>query len=117
MLYTIPLEQQRNHVTGGGWEEAQCHWANIEKERDFNLIGFYCVVHWFSSKEGKHCIVASVVESDAFGDVSMLGFENHLNVFHESKRKLHKALAHRLVVFLNTSAVNKNSDPSMVMRR
>ena len=31
----------------------------------------------------------------------MLGFENHLNVFHENKRGLPEALARGLAVFLN----------------
>ena len=37
----------------------------------------------------------------------MLAFENHLNVFHDCKRGLSKALAHGLAVFLNTTAVDE----------
>ena len=36
----------------------------------------------------------------------MLGFENHLNVFHEDKRGLPENLAHGLAAFLNTTAVD-----------
>ena len=36
----------------------------------------------------------------------MLGFENHLNVFHEDKRALPENLAHGLAAFLNTTAVD-----------
>jgi len=50
-------------------------------------------------------IVASVVEPGAFGDVPVLGFENHLNLFHENKRGLTEPLARGLAVFLNTTAV------------
>ena len=38
----------------------------------------------------------------------MLGFENHLNVFHEDKRGLPEDLAHGLAAFLNTTAVDEN---------
>ena len=62
----------------------------------------------FSSKEEKRRIVASVVEPSAFGDVPVLGFENHLNLFHENKRGLPEALARGLTVFLNTTAVDEN---------
>ncbi len=70
--------------------------------------GFYCVVRRFSSKEEIRRIVASVVDPGAFGDVPMLAFENHLNVFHQNKRGLPQALARGLTVFLNTTAVDEN---------
>lgn len=38
----------------------------------------------------------------------MLGFENHLNVFHENKHGLSEALAYGLAIFLNTTAVDEN---------
>jgi len=37
----------------------------------------------------------------------VLGFENHLNVFHKGKQGLSEALAHGLVTFLNTTAVDE----------
>lgn len=52
--------------------------------------------------------MASVVEPGAFGNAPMLGFENHLNVFHENKRGMPKALAHGLALFLNTTAVDEH---------
>lgn len=69
--------------------------------------GFYCVVRRFSSKEEKRRIVASVVDPGAFNNASALGFENHLNLFHENKRGLPQALAHGLAVFLNSTAVDE----------
>ena len=70
--------------------------------------GFYCVVRRFSSKEEKRRIVASVVDPAAFGEHSVLGFENHLNLFHEDKRGVPEALARGLAVFLNTTAVDES---------
>lgn len=81
---------------------------NADTDKWLYPSGFYCVVRRFSSKEEKHRIVASVVEPNAFGVVPVLGFENHLNLFHENKRGLPEALARGLAVFLNTTAVDEN---------
>lgn len=111
---TVPLLYP-GHLTSAG-----CTWP-IEGMKKPNAIertadtekwlypsGFYCVVRRFSCKEEKRRIVASVVEPNAFGDVPVLGFENHLNLFHENKRGLPEALARGLAVFLNTTAVDEN---------
>ncbi|WP_429104040.1 Eco57I restriction-modification methylase domain-containing protein [Aeromonas hydrophila] len=81
---------------------------NADTEKWLYPSGFYCVVRRFSSKEEKRRIVASVVEPSAFGDAPVLGFENHLNLFHENKCGLPEALARGLAVFLNTTAVDEN---------
>jgi len=70
--------------------------------------GFYCVVRRFSSKEEKRRIMASVVDPDAFDDAPVLGFENHLNLFHADRRGLPQMLARGLAVFLNTTVVDEN---------
>jgi adenine-specific DNA-methyltransferase len=57
---------------------------NAEIKRWLYPNGFYCVVSQFSSKEEKRCVVASVVDPAAFGDHTVLGFENHINLFHEN---------------------------------
>jgi hypothetical protein len=38
----------------------------------------------------------------------VLGFENHINLFHENKRGLPELLARGLTLFLNTTAVDEN---------
>jgi adenine-specific DNA-methyltransferase len=81
---------------------------NNETEKWLYPNGFYCVVRRFSSKEEKRRIVASVVDPTVFGEHSMLGFENHLNLFHEDKRGMSEALARGLAVFLNTTAVDES---------
>lgn len=80
---------------------------NAATENWFYPNGFYCVVRRFSSKEERHRIVASTVDPAAFGGAAVLGFENHLNVFHEGKRGLPEPLARGLTVYLNTSAVDE----------
>lgn len=81
---------------------------NADTEKWLYPSGFYCVVRRFSSKEEKRRVVASVVEPGAFGEASALGFENHLNLFHATRRGLPEALARGLAVFLNTTAVDEN---------
>jgi hypothetical protein len=70
--------------------------------------GFYCVVRRFSAKEERRRVVASIVDPAVFGTASMLGFENHLNLFHENRKGLPRLLANGLAVFLNTTAVDEN---------
>ncbi len=70
--------------------------------------GFYTVVRRFSSKEERRRIVASVVTPTSFPDATMLGFENHLNVFHQDKHGLPEKLARGLAAFLNTTAVDEH---------
>jgi len=81
---------------------------NSETEKWLYPNGFHCVVRRFSSKEEKRRVVANVVDPAKFGDSPLLGFENHLNVFHENKRGLPKPLAFGMAVFLNTTAVDEN---------
>lgn len=81
---------------------------NDETEKWLYPNGLYCVVRRFSSKEENRRIVASVIEPDNFPNAEVLGFENHLNVFHGGKRGLPEAIAHGLAVFLNTTAVDES---------
>jgi len=81
---------------------------NDETEKWLYPTGFYTVVRRFSSKEERRRIVASVVEPAKFHGAKMLGFENHLNVFHDNKRGLPEDLARGLAVFLNATAVDDN---------
>ena len=80
---------------------------NPDTEKWLYPNGFYCVVRRFSSKEERRRVVASVVDPALFGDATMLGFENHLNVFHDNKRGLPEPLARGLAVYLNTTVVDE----------
>jgi adenine-specific DNA-methyltransferase len=81
---------------------------NSETKKWLYPNGFYTVVRRFSSKEEARRIVASVVRPDTFPGATMLGFENHLNVFHEDKHGLPESIAYGLASFLNTTAVDDN---------
>lgn len=91
-----------------GFKKPNAIMRNAKTEKWLYPNGFYCIVRRFSSKEEKRRIVASVVCPDSFPDTELLGFENHLNVFHEGKKGLPKSLAYGLATYLNTTAVDEN---------
>jgi adenine-specific DNA-methyltransferase len=64
------------------------------------------VVRRFSSKEERRRIVATVVQPAIFNS-DLLGFENHLNVFHVARRGLREHLAYGLAAFLNSTIVDE----------
>lgn len=110
---TVPLLYPGHFANGGttwpieGMKKPNAIERNADTEKWLYPSGFYCVVRRLSSKEETRRIVASVVEPGAFGDVPVLGFENHLNVFHDNRRGLPQALARGLALFLNTTAVDE----------
>ena len=60
----------------------------------------------FSAKEEKRRLVASLICSEDF-KADSIAFENHLNVFMQEKHGLDKYIAHGLVVWLNTTWLDK----------
>lgn len=107
LLYPLHFAGGRTTWPIEGAKKANAIERNADTEKWFYPNGCYCVARRFSSKEETRRVVASVVEPGAFGDVAVLGFENHLNVFHEDRRGLPRALAHGLALFLNTTAVDE----------
>jgi adenine-specific DNA-methyltransferase len=111
---TVPLLYPGHFINGGiVWPKPDLKKPNAirrngDTEKWLYPNGCYCVVRRFSAKEEKRRIVASVVDPAVFNDAPMLGFENHLNLFHENKRGLSPALAHGLATFLNTTAVDEH---------
>lgn len=109
---TVPLLYSGHFIDGGtewpqpGMKKPNAIERNAATEKWLYPNGSYCVVRRFSSKEERRRIVASVVDPAAFDGAPMLGFENHLNVFHADKHGLPKALAAGLAAFLNTTAVD-----------
>ena len=67
--------------------------------------GWYVLTRRFSSKEERRRIVAAIFDPTHI-PASRVGFENHLNVFHQSGRGLDPALATGLAVFLNSTLVD-----------
>jgi adenine-specific DNA-methyltransferase len=106
LLYPTHFEGDRVRWPKLGGKKANAIVLNSKSERWLYPNGFYCVVRRFSSKEERRRIVASVVRPDDFPGFESLGFENHLNVFHEGKKGLPEDLAIGLAVYLNSTAVD-----------
>lgn len=66
---------------------------------------YYALVKRFTSKEEKKRIVAALYDPTGISD-STVGFENHLNYFHQNGRGLDPNLARGLVAYLNSTLVD-----------
>lgn len=108
LLYPCHFNDQRVRWPKADAGKPNAIGYNEETRKWLYPTGHYCVVRRFSSKEERRRIVAGVVHPEDFGDAEMLGFENHLNVFHTGKQGLPESLARGLAVFLNGTAVDEN---------
>lgn len=108
LLYPGHFSSQTTHWPISGIKRGDCIQVNSETRKWLYPSGFYTVVRRFSSKEEPRRIVANVVRPDKFPGAELLGFENHLNIFHEDRHGLPEALAYGLALFLNTTAVDEN---------
>jgi adenine-specific DNA-methyltransferase len=68
--------------------------------------GFYTLTRRFSAKEEKRRIVAAVLNPEEV-QAEWLGFENHLNVFHEQGHGLPPILARGLALYLNSTIIDR----------
>jgi adenine-specific DNA-methyltransferase len=67
--------------------------------------GYYVLVKRFSSKEEKKRIVAVLYEPEQLA-YPYIGFENHLNYFHQQGEGLNPAFAKGLLAYLNSTLVD-----------
>ncbi|MEO5654454.1 MAG: Eco57I restriction-modification methylase domain-containing protein [Nitrosospira sp.] len=81
--------------------------VNDETRRWLMPSGCYVVTKRFSSKEEKKRVVAFVFDAETL-PCELVGFENHLNVFHFGKRGLDREIAYGLTVFLNSTVVDNH---------
>jgi hypothetical protein len=107
LLYPGHFVGQATQWPKDGMKRGNAIKLNAETKKWLYPNGFYTVARRFSSKEERRRIVASVVNPGTFPEATMLGFENHLNVFHHDKSGLSETLAYGLAAFLNTTAVDE----------
>lgn len=107
LLYPLHFRNQSITWPVPGSKKPNAIKRNAVTEKWLYPSGFYCVVKRFSSKEEKRRITARVVTPDSFRNASFLGFENHLNLFHQNKQGLSHEMAYGLYVFLNSTDVDK----------
>lgn len=108
LLYSCHFSNQKVTWPIKGMKKPNAIVCNVKTKKWLYPNGFYCVVRRFSSKEEKRRIAASVVDPFTFGNIQMIGFENHLNIFHANKNGLSEPLARGLAVYLNSTIVDKH---------
>jgi adenine-specific DNA-methyltransferase len=67
--------------------------------------GWYVLTRRFSSKEEKRRIVAAICDPTTLPGTK-IGFENHVNVFHDGKKGLDPLTAKGLAVYLNSTLID-----------
>lgn len=105
LLY--PLHIQHNSINWPVLESRKPN-AIMDTEQTQSLLvpnECYVLVKRFSSKEEKRRIVAALYEPEQF-PFSHVGFENHLNYFHQGGRGLNPLLAKGLLAYLNSTLVD-----------
>jgi adenine-specific DNA-methyltransferase len=101
-----------HHFTKEGFEWPKAHkkpnalLRSPEVDKWLMREGVYVIVRRFSAKEERRRVVAYIVTPEDTKS-SLVGFENHWNVFHIRKGGLPLDIAKGLVVFLNTTAVDR----------
>ena len=108
LIYPGHLKAYKTTWPIPNFKKANAIIVNNDTEKWLYPNGFYCVVKRFSSKEERRRVVANLITPTNFSEYTMLGFENHLNVFHNNKNGLPEALASGLTVYLNTTAVDEH---------
>lgn len=100
------------HFTGGAVEwpkqtrKPNAIAINDETRHWLMPAGTYVITRRFTSKEERRRVVAFLLSGDALKGWELVGFENHLNVFHCDKHGLDPAVARGLCDYLNSQAVD-----------
>jgi hypothetical protein len=105
LLYPAHFSGQAIEWPKPGGKKPNALKLNGETRKWLFPSGHYAVTRRFSSKEEKHRIVAALVDPRGLQSDS-IAFENHLNVFHQSKQGLPEELALGLVAYLNGTMVD-----------
>ena len=116
----LRLEAERNTVPliyPGHFDNAYVKWPKKNARKPNAILkvpesedllvpsGVYVLVKRFSSKEEPKRIVAAIYDGSRFS-TDRVGFENHLNYFHQHGKGLTLSLARGLTAFLNSNLVD-----------
>jgi tRNA1(Val) A37 N6-methylase TrmN6 len=105
LIYPTHFEQPSIKWPKLGIKKPNALMLHPETEKWLYPSGFYTIVRRFSSKEEPRRIVATILKPDEF-DAKLIGFENHLNIFHHARSGLSEEIAYGLSLFLNSTAVD-----------
>lgn len=83
--------------------------AIVISERTIDLMveaGYYVLLKRFSAKEERRRVVAAIYDPNRI-EMPLVGFENHLNYFHERGKGLSANVSKGLALYLNSSLFDK----------
>jgi tRNA1(Val) A37 N6-methylase TrmN6 len=101
-----------HHFSGGAFHWPRDHKKpnalrlNDETRKWLMPRGWYVLTKRFTAKEEARRLVAYVLDPGTL-PYDLLGFENHLNVFHTRKNGLEPEIAFGLALFLNSTAADQ----------
>ncbi len=93
---TWPKESRKPNAIAVSDQSRRWLWENSDH---------YVITRRFTSKEERRRIVASVYDGTLPG--ALIGFENHLNVFHAGQKGIDRHLARGLSLYLNSTLVDR----------
>jgi adenine-specific DNA-methyltransferase len=105
LIYPVHFDDGRISWPKPGGKKPNAIAAEASREALLVQAGPYVLVKRFSAKEEKRRVVAAVFDP-ADVPCGEVGFENHLNYFHEAGSPLDIELACGLAAFLNSSRVD-----------
>jgi adenine-specific DNA-methyltransferase len=103
-----PLHMQHGGISWPitGAKKNNAIMLNNETEKMTFPAGYYVVVKRLSSKEERRRVIASVFDPTE-NQCDRIGFENHVNVFHQAGQGLSKELARGLCLWLNSTLLDR----------
>lgn len=105
LIYPAHFGEKYINWPKSNFKKANAIALSPETRKQLYPAGYYTLVRRFSSKEEKRRIVARVLRpADLLCD--QIGFENHLNVFHQKKNGLPETLALGLATYLNSTLID-----------
>lgn len=106
LIYPLHMRDGRVSWPVPGAKKNNAIMLNGDTEKMMFPRGYYVVVKRLSSKEEKRRVVAAVFDP-SMTDFERIGFENHVNVFHEGGEGLPEDVAQGLCLWLNSTLLDR----------
>ena len=106
LIYPLHMRDGRVSWPASGTKKNNAIMLNDETRKMTFPAGHYVVVKRLSSKEEKRRVLA-VVFDPTVTPYERIGFENHVNVFHNAGEGLPKDVAHGLCLWLNSTLLDR----------
>lgn len=106
LIYPLHMREGRIDWPAPGAKKNNAIMRNGDTEKMMFPRGYYVVVKRLSSKEEKRRVVAAVFDPVRI-PYERIGFENHVNVFHEGGEGIPEDVARGLCLWLNSTLLDR----------